>query len=62
MVYDFPDRMTATAGRRNRHNGMTWALKCIEQYKAAHAFPFAGPLCFLDDDLFHWYATMSRTG
>lgn len=28
-------------------------LKYIEQYKAAHVFPFSGPPCFLDDDLFH---------
>lgn len=53
MVYDFPDRMKATIGRRKRQNGMERALKYIGQYKAAHVFPFAGPPCFLDEDLFH---------
>ncbi|MFI5477405.1 Rieske 2Fe-2S domain-containing protein [Streptomyces cacaoi] len=53
MVYDFPDRMKATVGRRKRQNGMERALKYIGQYKAAHVFPFAGPPCFLDEDLFH---------
>lgn len=53
MVYDFPDRMKATVGRRKRLNGMARALRYIEEYGAAHVFPFAGPPCFLDDDLFH---------
>lgn len=53
MVYDFPERMKDTVGRRKRRNGMARALKFVEQYQAAHVFPFAGPPCFLDDDLFH---------
>jgi UDP-MurNAc hydroxylase len=53
MVYDFPDRMKETVGRRKRRNGMARALKYLDQYRAAHVFPFAGPPCFLDDDLFH---------
>jgi UDP-MurNAc hydroxylase len=53
MVYDFPDRMKATVGRRKRQNGMARALRYIETYGARQVFPFAGPPCFLDDDLFH---------
>jgi len=53
MVYDFPERMKETVGKRKRRNGMARALKYMEQYRAAHVFPFAGPPCFLDDDLFH---------
>ena len=52
MVYDFPERMKETVGRRKRRNGMSRALKYMEQYQAGHVFPFAGPPCFLDDDLF----------
>ena len=52
MVYDFPERMKETVGRRKRRNGMARAEKFIEQYQAAHVFPFAGPPCFLDEDLF----------
>jgi UDP-MurNAc hydroxylase len=52
MVYDFPERMKETVGRRKRRNGMARAEKYIEQYQAAHVFPFAGPPCFLDEDLF----------
>jgi UDP-MurNAc hydroxylase len=48
MVYDFPDRMKDTVGRRKRLNGMARALKYMDQYQAAHVFPFAGPPCFLD--------------
>ncbi|MFJ3214814.1 Rieske 2Fe-2S domain-containing protein [Kitasatospora sp. NPDC086801] len=53
MVYDFPARMKQTIGRRKRRNGMIRALNYIEQYRAEHVFPFAGPPCFLDEDLFH---------
>lgn len=53
MVYDFPERMKQTVGTRKRRNGMARALKYVEQYGAKHVFPFAGPPCFLDDDLFH---------
>lgn len=53
MVYDFPQRMKQTVGQRKRRNGMARALKYMEQYQARHVFPFAGPPCFLDDDLFH---------
>jgi UDP-MurNAc hydroxylase len=53
MVYDFPQRMKDTLGRRKRRNGMARALRYIEMFGARHVFPFAGPPCFLDDDLFH---------
>ncbi|WP_227025219.1 Rieske 2Fe-2S domain-containing protein [Streptomyces tsukubensis] len=53
MVYEFPERMKSTLGRRKRRNGMERALHYINQYQAEHVFPFAGPPCFLDDDLFH---------
>ena len=54
MVYDFPERMKQTVGTRKRRNGMARALKYIEQYQAAHVFPFAGPPCFLDDELWEF--------
>ncbi|MFJ6379456.1 Rieske 2Fe-2S domain-containing protein [Kitasatospora sp. NPDC092039] len=53
MVYDFPARMKQTVGRRKRRNGMARALNYVEQYGAEHVFPFAGPPCFLDEELFH---------
>ncbi len=52
MVYAFPDRMKRTLGRRKRINGMERAVRYIQQYDARFVFPFAGPPCFLDDDLF----------
>jgi UDP-MurNAc hydroxylase len=52
MVYDFPERMKETVGRRKRRNGMARAMKYVDQFQAARVFPFAGPPCFLDDDLF----------
>ncbi len=52
MVYAFPDRMKRTLGRRKRVNGMDRAMRYVRQYGARFVFPFAGPPCFLDDDLF----------
>ena len=49
MVYDFPERMKATVGRRKRENGMARALRYVDQYQAKQVFPFAGPPCFLDE-------------
>ncbi len=49
MVYDFPERMKATVGRRKRENGMARALRYVDQYDAKQVFPFAGPPCFLDE-------------
>jgi UDP-MurNAc hydroxylase len=53
MVYEFADRVKSLLGRRKRINGMERALRYISQFDATHVFPFAGPPCFLDDDLFH---------
>lgn len=52
MVYDFPERVKQTIGRRKRMNGMARAKRYIEDLKATYAFPFAGPAAFLDDNLF----------
>lgn len=49
MVYDFPERMKHTVGRRKRENGMARALRYVDQYHARQVFPFAGPPCFLDE-------------
>lgn len=54
LVYDFPDRMKATVGRRKRLNGMARALQYVRRYDARHVFPIAGPACFLDEDLFRY--------
>lgn len=52
MVYDFPDRMRATVGRRKRINGMQRAHRYVDQYHATNVFPTAGPPCFLDEELY----------
>jgi UDP-MurNAc hydroxylase len=44
--------MKATVGKRKRENGMARALRYVEQYGGSQVFPFAGPPCFLDDELF----------
>ncbi|MFF7233579.1 Rieske 2Fe-2S domain-containing protein [Streptomyces sioyaensis] len=52
-AYTFPERMKRTLGTRKRRNGMARALRYIEQLGAEHVLPFAGPACFLDDELWH---------
>ncbi|TXC98851.1 hypothetical protein FS847_05525 [Streptomyces sp. ISID311] len=52
-AYTFPERVKRTLGTRKRRNGMARALRYIEQLGAEHVLPFAGPACFLDDELWH---------
>jgi UDP-MurNAc hydroxylase len=53
MVYQFPDNMKQTLGRKKRANELARALRYAEEVSASFIFPFAGPPCFLDDELFH---------
>ncbi len=53
MVYQFPEKMMQALGRKKRENEMVRALRYIQQLDAAFVIPSAGPLCFLDDHLFH---------
>ena len=51
MVYQYPERMMQTLGKKKRANEMARALRYIEQLGAAQVVPSAGPPCFLDDAL-----------
>ncbi|GAC1618017.1 MAG: MBL fold metallo-hydrolase [Ktedonobacteraceae bacterium] len=52
MVYQFPEKMMQTLGRKKRENEMARALRYAQQLNANFIIPSAGPPCFLDDDLF----------
>jgi UDP-MurNAc hydroxylase len=54
MVYQFPEKMMQTLGRKKRENEMARALRYAQQINAAFVIPSAGPPCFLDDELFHF--------
>ena len=53
MVYQFPQKMKDTLGRKKRENEMARALNYIQHLDASFVVPSAGPPCFLDDDLFY---------
>lgn len=52
MVYQFPEKMLQTLGRKKRENEMSRALRYIRELQATFVVPSAGPPCFLDDHLF----------
>lgn len=53
MVYDFPEEEMAALGARKRHSGLERAARIVELFDPVFTVPFAGPPCFLDDDLFY---------
>jgi UDP-MurNAc hydroxylase len=54
MVYQFPEKMMQTLGRKKRENEMARALRYAQQINASFVIPSAGPPCFLDDEMFHF--------
>lgn len=54
VVYDFPERLKKTLGKKKRLNGMSRALRYVRQYQARNVFPCAGPPAFVDEELFEF--------
>lgn len=53
MVYRLPADEKHAMGLRKRANQLARAARMVKEIDATEFFPFAGPPCFLDDDLFH---------
>jgi UDP-MurNAc hydroxylase len=53
MAYRLPVEEKQAMGRRKRANQLARAARMVKEVDAAEFFPFAGPPCFLDEDLFH---------
>jgi UDP-MurNAc hydroxylase len=53
MVYRLPDDEKHALGRRKRANQLARATRFVKEIDAAWFVPFAGPPCFLDEELFH---------
>jgi UDP-MurNAc hydroxylase len=53
MVYRLDADEKRELGRRKRFNQMERASRFVREIGARHVFPFAGPPCFLDEELFH---------
>ena len=53
MVYRLGVEAKQALGRRKRANQLARAARFVAEIGAARFVPFAGPPCFLDEDLFH---------
>src|SRR5215469_11711879 len=51
-TYDLPETAKRSFGAAKRANGMDRAARYVAEIGARHVVPFAGPPCFLDEDLF----------
>ena len=53
MVYNLPEQAKTTFGKQKRERQYDRTFRYIDDLKAEHVFPIAGPPCFLDDSLWH---------
>ena len=51
-AYELPAAAQRSFGAAKRANGLDRALRYVTAVGARHVVPFAGPACFLDEDLF----------
>ncbi len=53
MVYELPAAAKTAFGKQKRDRQMDRTVRYIDDLRADHVFPIAGPPCFLDDELWH---------
>lgn len=53
MVYELPAAAKTAFGKQKRDRQFDRTWRYIDDLKASHVFPIAGPPCFLDDELWH---------
>jgi UDP-MurNAc hydroxylase len=54
MVYELPEAAKRAFGKQKRERQFDRTWRYIDDLKADHVFPIAGPPCFLDDSLFQF--------
>ena len=54
MVYELPQRRRRAFGKQKRDRQFDRTWRYIDDLKASHVFPIAGPPCFLDDELWQF--------
>jgi UDP-MurNAc hydroxylase len=54
MVYELPQAAKTAFGKQKRDRQFDRTFRYIDDLKASHVFPIAGPPCFLDDDLWQF--------
>jgi UDP-MurNAc hydroxylase len=54
MVYELPQAAKTAFGKQKRDRQMDRTMRYIDDLKASHVFPIAGPPAFLDDELWQF--------
>jgi UDP-MurNAc hydroxylase len=54
MVYELPEAAKRAFGKQKRDRQFDRTWRYIDDLRAAHVFPIAGPPCFLDDELWQF--------
>lgn len=54
MVYELPANAKTAFGKQKRDRQFDRTWRYIDDLKASHVFPIAGPPCFLDDELWQF--------
>ena len=54
MVYELPSGAKTAFGKQKRDRQMDRTIRYIDDLRASHVFPIAGPPCFLDDELWQF--------
>jgi UDP-MurNAc hydroxylase len=54
MVYELPQAAKTAFGKQKRDRQFDRTWRYIDDLKASHVFPIAGPPCFLDDELWRF--------
>jgi len=54
MVYELPEGAKTAFGKQKRDRQFDRTWRYIDDLKADHVFPIAGPPCFLDDELWQF--------
>jgi UDP-MurNAc hydroxylase len=54
MVYELPAAAKTAFGKQKRDRQMDRTVRYIDDLRASHVFPIAGPPCFLDDELWQF--------
>ena len=54
MVYELPQAAKTAFGKQKRDRQFDRTFRYIDDLKADHVFPIAGPPCFLDDELWQF--------
>ena len=62
MAYELPQAAKTAFGKQKRDRQFDRTFRYIDDLKASHVFPIAGPPCFLDDELWRFNDIFGEEG